>query len=215
MTRYQFIKASSLPLYKVFEYYADIEKYTHRYPLYYLKIDVIDRSENSISTKQYLNISLDEYEDRVNVDVKYTFLPIKEIQYEIKGYGEGAIKNSIWFRGKDTVGKPYECAAEINHVPLDIMHYTIENMERGKIRYNEYNRMIDYLREQDFEHLEHKKWRWRNGDSCNKCGKGTLQFTGEKEDTGTRKIEVLKCDSCHAKFSNQRIESHDTIIFDD
>jgi hypothetical protein len=159
MPRYHFARAFNLPLSKVFEYYRNIEQYTHRYPLYYSKIDVIERSDNSISTRQYLNISLDEYEDHANVDVKYTFLPMKEIQYEIKGYGENAIKNSIWFRDKDTVGKPYQCAVEINHVPLDIMHYTIHSMERGMMRYNEYTRMIDYLREQDLEHLENKRWR--------------------------------------------------------
>lgn len=73
------------------------------------------------------------------------------------------------------------------------------------IRYSEYARMIDYLREQNLEHLENKRWRWKIGEPCIKCGKGALQFTGKKEDTGTRKVETLKCDSCNAEFRNQRL----------
>jgi hypothetical protein len=213
MQRYQFSRGFNIPISDVYAYYSDIESYVHRYPLYYSKIDVIHRSEKGLSTKQLIHISLDEYEDHVNVDVEYTFVPLKEIQYEIKGYGEGAIKTGIRFRDKDTV--TYQCVGEINHVPLDIMNYAMENMERGTMRQEEYTRMLNYLLEQDLEHLENKRRGWKNGDSCNNCGKGKLEFTGKKEDSGIRKIEELKCDSCGAEFSNQRIESRDTITFRD
>ncbi|MFL6454522.1 MAG: hypothetical protein ACJ71L_11055 [Nitrososphaeraceae archaeon] len=65
------------------------------------------------------------------------------------------------------------------------------------------------------EPLEHKRWRWKIGDSCNKCGKGNLQLTGKKEDTGSRKIEGFRCDYCASEFANQRVESHDTLYFAD
>src|SRR5919202_5061704 len=131
MLRHQFSRAFNIPLSDVYAYYSDIERVVRRYPLYYSKIDVIHRSDKGISTKQLIQVSLDEYEDHVNVDVEYTFVPLKEIQYEIKGYGEGVIKSSIRFRDKDTVSKSYQCVAEINHVPLDIMINAMENMERG------------------------------------------------------------------------------------
>jgi hypothetical protein len=215
MARCHFSRGLDVPLSKAYEYYSDIEVYTQRYLRYYSKIDVVDRSNETISTRQFLNVSLDENQDHVNVDVKYTFFPLKEIQYEIEGYGENVIKNSIRFRNKDIVGKAYQCAVEINHVPLDIMCYPPHSIERDMVGYNEYARMIDYFTEQDLEPLENKRWRWKVEDSCIKCGKGTLQLTGEREDTGFRKIEYFKCDYCASPFKNQRIETCDTLVFDD
>jgi hypothetical protein len=98
MTRCHFTRAFNIPLSKVYDYYSNIQEYTQRYPRHYSKIDVISSSDdNSINTRQFLNISLDRNQDHVNVEVKYTFVPQKEIQYEIKGYGKTVIKNSMWF----------------------------------------------------------------------------------------------------------------------
>jgi hypothetical protein len=215
MTRCHFTRAFNIPLSKVYDYYSNIEEYTERYPRYYSKIDVISSSDNSIDTRQFLNISLDENEDHLNVEVKYIFVPLTEIQYVIKGYGETIIKNSMWFRGEDTVGKGYQCGVEINHVPLDLYCYPPHSMERDMIGYNEYSRMIEYLMEQDLQHLENKRLGWRIGDPCKRCGKGTLQLSAKKEVTRTRIIETFRCDYCGSEFANQRVESHDTIIFDD
>jgi hypothetical protein len=216
MTRCHFTRAFNIPLSKVYDYYSNIEEYTQRYPRHYSKVDVISSSDdNSINTRQFLNISLDRNQDLVNVEVKYTFVPQKEIQYEIKGYGKTVIKNSMWFRGEDTVGKGYQCAVEISHVPLDLICYPPHSMECDMIRYNEYSRMIEYLMEQDLQHLENKRMGWRIGDSCKKCGKGTLRSGGKKEDTGDGRIETLVCDYCRSEFANQRVESYDTIVFDE
>ncbi len=88
-----FGRALNIPLSRAYEYYKDIEDYVQRYPRYYGSIDVIDKTENSITTRQFLNLSISVDQDHVKVDVRYTFFPLKEIQYEIiRGYDEGLLR---------------------------------------------------------------------------------------------------------------------------
>ena len=110
---------------EAYKYYSEIEKYVERYPSYYQNIEVIDRQENSLTAKIFERQS--KYENgHVVVTVRYTFIPEKEIKYEvIDGPGHGIIKNSIFLSGQDSVGdkQVYKSTVEINHVPLDLMCY--------------------------------------------------------------------------------------------
>jgi hypothetical protein len=98
---------------------------------------------------------------------------------------------------------------------LDIFCHPPDNIEMGMAGYDEYARLKCYLAEQNLEPLEHKRWRLKIGDSCNKRGKVTLQLTDKREDTRTRKIEDFRCDYCASEIANQRVESHDTLYFAD
>jgi hypothetical protein len=67
-------------------------------------IDVIERTDDSLVAKMFLNVHLSIYEDHANVIAKYTFVPETEVRCEvISGPGQGIIKNSIIIRGQDTV----------------------------------------------------------------------------------------------------------------
>lgn len=172
---------------EAYKYYIDIEKYPERYPRYYQTIDVIERTNDSLTTRMFLNVHLSIVQDHVKLKVKYTFIPEKEIRYEvIDGLGKGVIKNSLVIRGQDTVGdKAYKSAVEVNRIPLDLMcypppYYYMPNGEKydGYIfspddRLGEYERMITYFTEQDLIPLE-KKINWggfKIGELCNRCKK--------------------------------------------
>ena len=215
---------------EAYKYYSEIEKYVERYPSYYQNIEVIDRQENSLTAKIFLNVNLSMKMDHVVVTVRYTFIPEKEIKYEvIDGPGHGIIKNSIFLSGQDSVGdkQVYKSTVEINHVPLDLMcylppYFNMPDNEKYKHyafsphgeRYNEYERMLTYFTEQDLVPLERKNWGgFKIGDLCNKCKKGHLQMTGEREDTGTTKTHFLRCDNddCAAEFRNYRMDASNTV----
>ena len=86
---------------EAYQYYSQIEKYPERYPRYYKVLRVLDRSENSLKAKMFLEVNLSKKIEEVEVIVKYTFVPQSEIKYEIvKGIGEGIIKNSIVIKGQ-------------------------------------------------------------------------------------------------------------------
>jgi len=210
---------------EAYRHYSEIEKYPERYPRYYQNIQVIDRQVDSLTVKIFLNINLSIKMDHVMVTVKYTFIPEKEIKYEvIDGPGHGIIKNSIFLSGQDSMGdkQVYKSTVEVNHVPLDLMCYPppFFNMPynekykhyafspHGK-RYNEYERVLTYFMEQDLVPLE-KKTNWggfKIGDLCNKCKKGHLQMIGKREDTGTTKTDFVECDCCGSEFKNQRLDT--------
>jgi hypothetical protein len=215
MVRCHFSRGLIVPLSTAFEYYSNIEAYVERYPRYYGKIEVICRTADSITTRQFLNISLDENNDHVNVVAKYTFFPEKEIKYEImEGYGRG-IENSIVFLDQDQVGKPYKCSVKINHIPLDLMYYPPPRFETSRRR-DEYDRMLDYFLEQDLVPLEGKNWGgWKIGQICTICQKGTLQMTGEREETGIKQTDFFRCDYCGHEFKNYKIETSSTIELHD
>jgi hypothetical protein len=206
---------------EAYQYYSDIEKYVERYPWYYKSIDVIERTDNGLTSKMFLNVHLSAEVDHALVTTKYTFIPETEIRYEvISGPGQGIIKNSIIIRVQDTVAdKDYKSAAQVNHIPLDLLCYPppyLHAPEGEKYkdyifapgdRLGEYQRMLTYFMEQDLVPLERKNWGgFRIGDICGKCEKGHLQITGEKEDTGEKKVDYFRCDYCGSDFKNQRID---------
>ena len=57
---------------EAYRYYSETEKYVERYPRYYQNIEVIDRQENSLTAKIFLNINLSMKMDHVVVTTKYT-----------------------------------------------------------------------------------------------------------------------------------------------
>ena len=181
---------------------------------------MIERTDDSLVAKMFLNVHLSIDEDHANVIARYTFIPGTEVRYEVtSGPGHGIIKNSIIIRGQDTVSDiEYKSAVEVNHIPLDLLcypppYYHTPYGEKHKDyifspgdRLDEYNRMITYFTEQDLVPLEKKNWnRFKIGDTCSKCKKGHLQMTGEREDTGIKKVDYFRCDYCGSEFRNQSI----------
>jgi len=146
---------------------------------------VIERADNSLTVKIFLNIHLSIDVDHASVTAKYTFVPETEIRYEvISGPGEGIIKNAVVIRDEDTLAdKTYKSAVEINHIPLDLLCYPPPYMyepegEKYKDyifslgeRLGEYQRMLRYFIEQDLVPLEKKGKRFEKDDLCSKCKK--------------------------------------------
>ncbi len=205
---------------EAYQYFSDIEKYPERYPQYYQTIDVVERTDNSLTAKMFLNVNLSIEEDHANIIAKFTFKPETEIRYEVtSGPGQGIIKNAIIIRGQDTLGdKAYKSAVEMNHIPLDLLCYPPPYMyepedEKYKDyiispgeRLGEYQKMLTYFMEQDLVPLEKKGKRFEIDDLCNKCKKGHLQFYGKKEEYDIRKEVYFRCDYCGSEFSNKRVD---------
>jgi hypothetical protein len=199
---------------EAYQYFSDIEKYTERYPWYYKTVDVIERADNGLTAKMFLNVHLSVDVDHALVTAKYTFVPETEVRYEvISGPGQGVIRNSIVIRRQDTVSEA-KSTVENNHIPLDLLCYPPPYIHGNENyifspgdRLGEYQRMLSYFEEQDLIPLEKKNWGgFRKGDICSKCKKGHLQLTGKKEDTGFKKIDYFQCDYCGSEFRNQRFD---------
>lgn len=61
-----------VPISKAFSYFSDIESYPIIYPNFCKRIDIIERSENTIVTKEFWNISINNKIDHVVLYVHYT-----------------------------------------------------------------------------------------------------------------------------------------------
>jgi hypothetical protein len=181
-------------------------------------VDIIERTNDSLTAKIFLNINLSIEEDPKVVTAKYTFFPETEIRYEvIGGPGQGIIKNSIIIKGPKGVSADYKSAVEVNHIPLNLMCYPPPFIRDGKNykdyiyfprHENVYEDTMTYLMEQDLMPLEKKTTRFKVGDLCNKCKEGHLQMTGE---IYYPKTVFLRCDTCGSDFGNYRIDDSDTV----
>jgi hypothetical protein len=191
-------------------------------------MEITETKGNTITAKIFLNINLSIEIDHVVVTARYTLIPENEIKYEvINGLGEGIIRNSVVVRGRDTVGakEVYSSAVDMNHIPLDLMCYpppfifSLQNKNHNQYifspegeRIGEYQRMINYFVQQDSVALEKKDVEgFKIGQLCNKCKRGHLQMTGEREDTGIKKTDFFRCDYCGSEFKNIRAETSDGI----
>jgi hypothetical protein len=67
----------------LFEYFQNVEGYPKRYSRYCESVEIIDKSDNTITTKEFWNISLDKDVDHVLIKVRYELIPYTEIRYEI------------------------------------------------------------------------------------------------------------------------------------
>lgn len=189
-----------------FEYFQNFEEYPRRYPKHCKWIEVIDRSENIVTTKEFWNIALDNDVDHVLITVRYELIPFTEIRYEImSGYKTG-IKNSMKF--SDLESNPNKSVIEFALPILDITGHPY--VSRSPV----YRDLGMYLRMQDAICMENLQvFRFRVGQTCSKCKKGILgALPGELTGTGNHNLtsENFECDHCHEVFKNYLSVSSDT-----
>lgn len=188
-------KILEIPITNAFEYFSEFEKYPVRYKRYCQRLDILDRTGNTVTTEEIWNMTIGELA-HVKIKVKYTLIPTTEIQYEIlEGYGKGT-KNSTFFR--DVNGKT---SISASLVPLDIFLKFYENTNHV------YQRMAKYFITGDSKILEGKLQGFKAGDPCAKCDYGFLVFIPKSEKSDgmngeTREAEFFKCDRCNEEFSN-------------
>jgi hypothetical protein len=210
MGKCHFSRPLTVSLADAYRYYSDIELYTTRYGRYYGTIEVLDRTPNTLTARMFVHISLSKDIQHENVEVRYTFIPQKEIRYQIVQGDKLNIENATILRSLEDVGdkQPYKSAVEMNNVPLDIMCYPPHSMSLSDEKYSEYQRMIMYFVEQDIVHLEKKNWEgWKIGQVCPKCNKGHLQRRGKKEETRTTSTDFFHCDYCGWQFRGYRLDT--------
>ena len=111
-----------VPISKAFQYYKDIEAYEKWYPNYCKQVDVIERSNNdsSIKTREFWNLSIDNNTDHIVLYVKYNFILLTEILYEIvdSSYEKLiGIKNHVLLEERED----NQTGAELNNVLLDAL----------------------------------------------------------------------------------------------
>ena len=204
---------------KAFDYYKDIESYPMKYPNYCKRIEILDHSDDTLTSKEFWNISLDNDTDHVLIKVKYIFYPPTKISYEIiDGYNKAVgIKNYIKL-DKSNIGM---CSVNYNNTFLDLVCYPPHIMRRNNSnqyllqRYYDY---IDYFIWQDCIHLEEKPIEgFKEGDICNQCKDGNLEVSPKAEDYShdnyRRRIKVLKCNKCDQEFKMIHAYTSDEISF--
>lgn len=195
---------------KSFQYFSEFEKYPERYKKHCSRLDILDKTTYTVTTEEIWNMTIGQLA-HVKIKVRYTLIPINEIQYEIlEGYGKGTKNNTIF---RDTDGKTLILASL---VPLDIFLKFYENTNPV------YQRMVKYFVIQDSKFLEGKFNEFKNGDPCSKCEYGYLVFIPKTErcddmNGQTRESEYFKCDRCNEEFSNyvlgleEKIEIKDSV----
>jgi hypothetical protein len=195
----------------VFEYYQDFEKYPQRYPKYCEWVKVIDRRGNTITTKEFWNISLDNDVDHVSIKVCYELIPFTEIRYEII---EGNLARLIGIKNRmkfsDLQGNPdSNLVIEIAMPILDITGHP--NVSKSSV----YQDLEMYLTIQDSICIHNKQdSRFAVGQTCSICKKGILGGRGGggvEVDNHKLTDEQFECDSCHQVFKNYLSVSKDTV----
>lgn len=190
-----------------FEYFQNFEEYPRRYQKYCKWVEVIDRSENMVTTREFWNIALDEDVDHVLITVRYELTPFTEIRYEImSGYMTG-IKNSMKF--SDLENDPNKSVIDFALPILDSTGHPW-----GGKRNPVYDNLWLYLRIQNAQHLEGKKIKFAIGLTCSVCKKGKLGTRlGGSTEIGNHKLidEQFECDMCHQIFKNYLSVSRDTV----
>jgi hypothetical protein len=146
-----------VPISRVFGHFSNIESYTEKYPHYYGKIDLISiLNEKRITTREFLNISLDAERYHVVVYVQYTFIPMKEISYEVIGDYANGIKNKITV---EEMGEVIYISG--TNVPLDII-----SLPPGSKESKQYIRMLNYFRWQDIICIQNNLLGFKIGQVC-------------------------------------------------
>jgi hypothetical protein len=193
---------------KSYHYFCEFEKYPDRYKKYCQRLEIINRTENTVTTEEIWNMTIGELA-HVKIKVKYTLLPNTEIRYEIlDGYGKGT-KNSTVFT--EVNGKTLISAGL---VPLDIFLKFYKNTDPV------YQRMAKYFVTEDSKLLEGKFDGFKVGDPCPKCESGYLIFIPKSEKSDNmkgqkREGEFFKCDRCNEEFSNFFLGFAETISVPD
>lgn len=188
-----------------FEYFQNFEEYPQGYPKYCKRVQVVDRSENTITTKEFWNMDTDV--DHVLITVCYELIPFTEIRYEItSGYMTG-VKNSMKF--SDLESDSNKSLLELALPILDVNSHPW-----GGKRNPVYDNLWLYLRIQNAQHLEGLRIGFTLGQTCSKCKNGKLGARGGGgSEVGNHKLtdEQFECDSCHKVFKNYLSISTDTV----
>lgn len=195
----------------VFEYYQNFEEYPQRYPKYCEWVKVVDRKENTVTTKEFWNISLDNDVDHVSIKVRYELNPFTEIRYEIMEANLArlvGIKNSMKF--SDLQNNPdFNLVVEIAMPILDITGHP--NVSKSTV----YQDLGMYLTSQDSICIRNNQGsRFAVGQTCSICKKGILGGRGGGGiEVGNHKLtdEQFECDSCGQVFKNYLSVSKDTV----
>jgi hypothetical protein len=200
------------PIIETFEYYSDIATYSSKYPRYYGKINIIDKSDGNFKTEEFLNLNLDLHRDHASIRGHYHIKKPNKVSFKIMGDTfVDSISGELTFTSQEF--KYNKERREGTLVSGTISALEVISQPPGSIDSTEYERMLVYLGMRDRELLEGASSpRFRAGQLCTRCGKGKLRNSGEKEHTRTERefplteqeveIEVLVCDYCGSPFES-------------
>jgi hypothetical protein len=191
-----------------FEYFRNFEEYPVRYSKYCKWVRVVSRSDNSITTKEFWNITLDKNMDHVVLDVRYELIPNTAISYEILGRYASGIKNRISFLDlKDNTDRI------IIELALPILDTPGHPYAKNSFVYQD---LWFYLRMQNAEFLENTPFtKFAVGQNCINCKEGKLIINrpGNSTEIDNYKLvgEQFECDLCHHRHYNNYIFSRDGV----
>lgn len=187
-----------------------IELYSDYYPNICKKVDIVSKSNISLITREFWNVTINEKIDHVILNVRYTFDPPNAISYEVIGGYEKAIgiMNAITLN-KNTKGMTYVIG---NSPFLDVICYPPHLVEMDDYSYRRYTDFIDYFVEMDCIHLENKPLQlFKENSVCIKCKIGHLEKTIKKEEysnakgTFRKRTEFWLCDNCGQEFKQYKV----------
>lgn len=198
----------NVPISEAFKYIKDVESYPQRYPRFCSNVEVLQRSDDGLLTREFWNISISDKIDHVILKVQYSFLFPSQITYEIiNGYEKAiGIKNNVLLTEKGAT----QTIMKRNNVLLDVISFPPHS-----IRSDRYQDVIDYFISKDFIYLEKKTVEYfKENQVCKKCNEGRLEGPRTKEIHGEgnfrTKTVFWKCDCCGFEFQGFSIGS--TII---
>jgi len=173
-----------------FRYFSAFEKYPEYYPKHCVKLDILEKNENTIITKEMWNLPLGPELLHKTVKVKYTLFPYKEIQYEILDETNSGKKNSSTFEDRNG-----SIAMNLSMVPLDIVEFSYDRTSEN------FQNLQQYFARRDTRCLEGKSTGYEPGDQCPHCKNGGLFPTGKKDVTSDNQYEYaesteMQCDKC-------------------
>jgi hypothetical protein len=194
---------------KAFQYFSNIEEYKTRYHEYCGQVDIIEKSnhDNTIKTKEFWNISINENIDHVILYVKYMFFPLTKIQYEItdSSYEKSiGIKNVILLHELENNN---QTGIKGNNALLDLVCFPPHSSKSDR-----YEELIHYFTVKDCIYLENKPMEpFKKGQLCTKCFRGRLQHPRIKENYEhngyKRKITFWECNSCGFQYKGTHIQT--------
>jgi ribosome-associated toxin RatA of RatAB toxin-antitoxin module len=175
---------------KVFQYYKDVEDYPKRYPKYCQSVEVTESSNNTITTKEFWNVTTDKDTDHAIIQVQYTLTEPTEIRYEILSGHMKGIKNRIHITENDE----YKSIVELSLPILDMTGHPIYG-NKSTI----YQDLLLYFEIQDIQHLANYMTMFQLGQKCPKCNKfytlGAKPSDIMEVENNKRTIMSFECDA--------------------
>ena len=178
-----------------FRYFTTFEKYPENYPKYCIRLDIIEKSGNTITTKEMWNLPLGIDLLHKTVKVKYTLIPHIEIQYEILDEVYSGKKNTSTFEDRNGSVSMF-----LSMVPLDIIEFSYDRTSET------FQKLQQYFARRDSRCLEGKFTGYEPGDQCPHCKNGSLFPTGKKDTLNYNLYEYeesteMLCDKCTKKVT--------------